>query len=114
MSSHVTDFNTRKQILTAKLLKQGYRYYKLRKKQGLPELEFYGELVYKFRKIVCRKNFSEQFRKIIIRCTRTGYNLNVMRQTACLVVNAITVGNFAALFNCTPAGRASDSVMAPA
>ena len=32
VSSHVADFNTRNQILTAKFLKQGYRYHKLRKK----------------------------------------------------------------------------------
>ena len=30
-SSHVTDFNTRNKLLTQKLLKQGYRYHKLRK-----------------------------------------------------------------------------------
>ena len=30
-SSHVTDFNKRNTFLTAKLLKQGYRYHKLRK-----------------------------------------------------------------------------------
>ena len=30
-SSHVTDFNNRSKFLTAKLLKQGYRYLKLRK-----------------------------------------------------------------------------------
>ena len=30
-SSHDSDFNIRKKILTAKLLKQGYRYHKLRK-----------------------------------------------------------------------------------
>ena len=29
VSSHVADFNTRNKILTAKLLKQGYRYHKL-------------------------------------------------------------------------------------
>ena len=28
-SSHVTDFNNRNKFLTAKLLKQGYRYHKL-------------------------------------------------------------------------------------
>ena len=39
---------------------------------------------------------------------------NVMRQTACLVVNPITVNNFADLFNCTPASRASGLLMAPA
>ena len=32
-----------------------------------------------------------------------------LQQTACLVVNPITVGNFAFLFNCTPVGRTSDS-----
>ena len=31
VSSHVSDFNTRKKLLTAKLLNQGYRYHKLRK-----------------------------------------------------------------------------------
>ena len=30
-SSHVTDCNTRNKLLTQKLLKQGYRYHKLRK-----------------------------------------------------------------------------------
>ena len=40
--------------------------------------------------------------------------MNVMRQTACLVVNPITVNNFADLFNCTPGVRASDLMMAPA
>ena len=32
VSSHVTDFNTRKKLLTVKLLNQGYRYHKLRKR----------------------------------------------------------------------------------
>ena len=40
------------------------------------------------------------------------YNLNVMRQSACLVINPITVDGFAALLNCTPVDRASDSMMA--
>ena len=123
--------------LTAKLLQQGYRYHKLRKTfskfyrrhyeliskfnvglktllhQGLSEPEFYGDLVYKFKKIVGRVDFSDQFRKIIVRYKRIGYNINIMRQSACLVFNPVTVNNFASLFNCTPVGRASDSMMAP-
>ena len=121
-------------------LKQGYWYHKLRKtfskfyrrhydlvskfntglksllKQGLLEPEFYGDLVYKFNKDVGRNGFSIQFRKIIICYKRIGYNMNVMQQTACLLVNPITVNNFADLynFNCTPVGRASDFMMAPA
>ena len=81
--------------------------------QGLSEPEFYGDLVYKFIKIVGRVDFSDQFRKIIVRYKRIGYNINIMRQSACLVFNPITVNNFASLFNCTPVGQASDSMMAP-
>ena len=58
-------------------------------------------------------NFSDQFRKIIMRYKRIGYNLNVMTQSACLVINPITVDGFAALFNCMPVNRASDYMMAP-
>ena len=138
MSSHVADFNTRNQILKAKLHKQGYRYHKLRKtfskfyrrhydlvskfntglksllKQGLSEPKFYGTLVYKFKKIVGRNDFSYQFRQIITRYKRIGHNMNVMQQTARLVVNPITVNNFADLFNCTLVSRTSDLMMAPA
>ena len=58
-------------------------------------------------------DFSDQFRKFIMRYKRIGYNLNVMRQSACLVMNPIKVDGFAALLNCMPVGRASDSMMAP-
>ena len=126
VSSHVVDFNARNKSLTAKLLQQGYRYHKLHKTfskfyrrhyklvskfsvglktllhQGLSEPEFYGDLVYKFKKIVGRADFSDQFRKIIVRYKRIGYNINIMRQSACLVFNPITVNNFASLFNCMP------------
>ena len=88
-SSYVADFNTRNKLLTQKLLKQGYRYHKLRKtfskfyrryydliskfqvglksllRKGLSEPDFYGDLVYKLKKIVGSNNFSAQFIKII-------------------------------------------------
>ena len=59
-----------------------------------------------------RTDFSDQFRKIIIRHKCIYYDLNVMLQSACLVINPITVDDFSALFNCTPVDRASDSMMA--
>ena len=88
-SSNLYDFNYRNKALTAKLFRQGYRYFKLRKafskfyrrhsallekyivnlktllQQGISEPKFYGDLVYRFRKIVGKSNFSEQFRKLI-------------------------------------------------
>ena len=53
--------------------------------------------------------FFFRFRKIITRYRRIGYNLNVMRQSACLAFNPIMVDHYAAFFNCTPVGRVSDS-----
>ena len=134
-SSYVADFNTRNKLLTKKLLKRGYRYHKLRKtfskfyrryydliskfqaglksllRQGLSEPDFYGDLVYKLKKIVGSNNFSAQFIKIISHYKSIGYNIKVLQQTACLVVNPITVGNFAFHFNCTLVGRTSFSVV---
>ena len=48
-----------------------------------------------------------------MRYKRIGYNLNVMRQSACLVNNPITVDGYAALINCTLVDRALDTMMAP-
>ena len=105
---HVGDFDACNRCLTAKLLKQVYRCHKLNKAfskfyrrhyelisnfsvglksllhvhQGLSETEFYGDLVYKIKKIMGRTDFSDHFRKIIIRHKRIGYDLNVMRQSA--------------------------------
>ena len=79
--------------------------------ESLSEPEFYGDLVHKFKKIRGMIDFSYQFRKIIMRYKRIGYNLNVMRQSACLVINPITVDGYATLFNCTPVDLASDSMM---
>ena len=82
-------------------------------RQGLSEPDFYGDLVYKLKKIVGSNNFSTQFIKIISHYKKIGYNINVIQQTECLVVNPITVGNLAFLFNCTPVGQTSDSMMVP-
>ena len=90
--------------LTGKLLKQGYRYHKLCKtfskfyhsrfeliekylvslkkllQQGISNPEFYGDLLYKFKKIIGNPNFSDLFKRIV-----NHYNLDIMRQVACPV-----------------------------
>ena len=82
--SNVDDFNNRNLFLTAKVLKQGYRDHKIRKaftkfyhrhselivkyniglktllQQGISEPVFYGDLVYKFKRIVGKPNFRNQ------------------------------------------------------
>ena len=76
--------------------------------QGLSEPEFYGDLVYKFRKIIGKNDFPYHFKNIIVHYKKIDYNINVMRQTACLVVNSIKGNSFAYLFTCTTDGRTSD------
>ena len=74
--------------------------------QGISEPEFYGDLLYRFRKIVGKLTVLEQFRKLIKRYKRIGYSLDIMRQTACLVVNPIIVDSCASRFNSTTAVQA--------
>ena len=54
----------------------------------------------------------ENLRKIVKRYIRVGYNLDIMRHSACLVLNPITVYSYGFLFNCTTVGQASDSMTA--
>ena len=56
-------------------------------------------------------NFSDKFKKIIVRYIKVEYNLDVMRQSACLVLNPIMVYNYSFLFHCMTVGQASDSMM---
>ena len=127
-------------MLNSQTSPYGYRYHKLQKNisnfiadtyqviskfnvglktllhEGLSEPEFYGDLVYKFMKLICigKNDFSFQFRKIITCYRCTGYNLNVMRQSACLVFNQsrlITFLNMLSLI-ARPVGQALDSMIA--
>ena len=75
--------------------------------QGLSEPDFYDDL-YKFRKIIGKNYFPYHFKTIIVRYKKIDYNIDVLRQTACLVVNPMKVYSFAYLFNCKAVGRASD------
>ena len=139
--SNVDDFSNRNLFFTAKFLKQGYRYNKIRKtfskfyhrhselivkykiglkkvkkktflQQGISEPIFYGDFVYKFKQIIGNPNFSDQFKKIVKCYIKIGYNLDVMRQSVCLVLNPIKVYSYGFLFNWTTVGQASDSMTA--
>ena len=65
------------------------------------------QIVYKFKRIVGNPNF-----EIIKRYKRVGYNMDIMRQAARLVLNPITVNSYVFIFNCTTVGQASDSMTA--
>ena len=46
-----------------------------------------------------KNDFPYHFKKIIVCYKNIGYNINVLRQTASLVVNPLKVNSFAYLFN---------------
>ena len=53
--------------------------------------ELYYDIVYKLKNIFGTNNFQ----RIIFHYKKIVYNINVLQQTAFLVVNPVTVGNFA-------------------
>ena len=58
--------------------------------------------------MIGKYDFPYHFKKKIVRYKKIGYNIDVLRQTACLGVYPIKVNNFAYLYDCTMVGRASD------
>ena len=65
------------------------------------QIWIYGDLLYKFRKIVCKTDFPVQFKNTVTRYKKTGYDIDILRQTACMVVNPVMVDSFSFLFICT-------------
>ena len=80
--------------------------------KGISNPELYGDLVYKFKKIIGNPNFSDLFKRIVNCFNRAGYTLVIVWQSACLVFNQIMVEGYAALFSCTAVVQASDSMTA--
>ena len=70
--------------------------------QGICNPEFYGDLVYKFKKIMGNPNFSNLFKRILY---FRHYATDCMP-----IFNPIMVVGYAALFSCTAVVQASDSM----
>ena len=80
--------------------------------QGISNPELYGDLVYKYKKIIGNPSISDLFKRIVNYFKRAGYTLEIMRQTACLIFNPIMFEGYAALFSCTAVVQTSDSMTA--
>ena len=124
----VDDFNLRNLTITKKLLSQGYRFHKLRKtfskfyhrnllliskyncnlktllRQGISHPEFYGDVIYRLRKIIGKNHFSSLFTKIIRKYRKRNYDVIILQRTACLIIDPFTVGSHASLFACAMTG----------
>ena len=69
-----------------------------------PALKIVDVIVELFQLLQMRLNFFDSFARSDQLRAECNNKVNI---------NPITVNNFASLFNCTPVGRASDSLMAP-
>ena len=121
--TNVHDFNNRNLIITSKLLSQGFRYHKLRKtfskffrryghliekynqtlkdclKSGISHPVFYGDVVYKIRKIKSHPHFPRMFTKIISGYIKRGYDISILKNTVRLILDSHSVNSFSSLFN---------------
>ena len=120
--SAVEDFNLRNRVITEKLLNQGYRFHKLRKSfskffhrnrelvnkykcslkslmnQGISHPEYYGDVIYKLKKIIGHIHFEQLFAKYIKNFIKRGYNSDILRSTASLALGPSTVDRHTFLF----------------
>ena len=131
----VEDFHIRNQTITEKLLKQGYRYHKLRKtfskffyrnlplinkykcnlksflRQGISHPEFYGDVIYKLRKILGHIHFQNLFVKRIRSFLKKDYDPTILLRTSRLVIDHSTIDSHAFLFGCATTDRAEHYMM---
>ena len=128
--SSIDDFHLRNRTITEKLLSQGYRYHKLRKtfskfyhrnesliskykcnlksflRHGISHPDFYGDVIYKLRKIVGHVHFDTLFCKRIKQFLKKDYDPTILQRTSCLVIDPSTIKNYTFLFDCATTNSA--------
>ena len=131
----VSDFHSKNLQITSKLLTQGYRCHKLRKtfgkffgsysdlllkfgeisfqkyvSEGISHPVFYGDLVYKLRRVKCEANFVSLGSKIVKRLRRRKYNPLIIERTICLVLGPSTALYRSFLKHCTLTNKAVGTI----
>ena len=121
--------------ITSKLLTQGYRYHKLRKtfgkffrsysellskfgetsfqdyvSQGIAHPVFYGDLVYKLRRVKGEANFISSGSKIVKRLRRRQYDPAIIERTIGLVLGPFTALYRSFLKRCTLTNKAVGTI----
>ena len=127
----VFDFNSKNLQITSKLLTQCYRYHKLRKpfgkffrsyserlskfgaisfqeyvSKGITHPVFYGDFVYKLRRVKSESNFISSGSKIVKRLRRRQYDPEIIEMTIGLVLGPFTALYRSFLKRCTLTNKA--------
>ena len=131
----VLDFHSKNLQITSKLLTQGYRYHKLRKTfgkffrsysellskfgdisfkeyvfKGISHPVFYGDLVYKLRRVKDTPNFISSGSKIVKRLRRRQYDPLIIETTIGLVLGPCTALCRLFLKHCTLTNKAVETI----
>ena len=131
----VLDFHSKNLQITSKLLTQGYRYHKLRKTfgkffrsysellskfgdisfqeyvfKGISHPVFYGDLVYKLRRVKDTQNFISSGSKIVKRLRRRHYDPLIIETTIGLVLGPCTALCRLFLKHCTLTNKAVGTI----
>ena len=131
----VSDFNSKNLQITSKLLTHGYRYHKLRKTfgkflrsyadllsefgeisfqeyvtEGIYHPVFYGNLVFKLRRVKCEANFVSSGSKIVKRLRRRKYDQVIIERTKGLVLGHSTALYRSFLKRCTLSNKAVGTI----
>ena len=131
----VLDFHSKNLQITSKLLAQGYRYHKLRKtfgqffrsysellskfgaisfqeyvSKGITHPVFYGDLVYKLRRVKGETNFISSGSKIVKRLRRRQYDPAIIERTISLVPGPFTALYISFLRRCTLTNKAVGTI----
>ena len=131
----VFDFHSKNLQITSKLLTQGYRYHKLRKtfgkffrsysellskfgaisfqeyvSKGITHPVFYGDLVYKLRRVKNESNFISSGSKIVKRLRRRQYDPEIIERTIGLVLGPFTALYRSFLKRCTLTNKAVGTI----
>ena len=131
----VLDFHSKNLQITSKLLTQGYRYHKLRKtfgkffraysellskfgdisfqeylSKGISHPVFYGDLVYKLRRVKDTPNFISSGSKIVKRLRRRQYDPVIIERTIGLVLGPCTALYRSFLKHCTLTNKAVGTI----
>ena len=133
--NNVLDFHSKNLQITSKLLTQGYRYHKLRKTfgkffrsysellskfgdisfqeyvfKGISHPVFYGDLVYKLRRVKDTPNFISSGSKIVKRLRRRQYDPLIIETTIGLVLGPCTALCRLFLKHCTLTNKAVGTI----
>ena len=131
----ILDFHSKNLQITSKLLTQGYRYHKLRKtfgkffrsysellskfgdisfqeylSKGISHPVFYGDLVYKLRRVKDTPNFISSGSKIVKRLRRRQYDPVIIERTIGLVLGPCTALYRPFLKHCTLTNKAVGTI----